>query len=201
MQFTAILLGTITTLSSLASAQYTNRSHAFNLVVESSTNKTLSGTRLTACHSGAAIETLCTYPAASDSISDEFYYNYTTQSKPTSGIITWNLPYNGNQIESEPLTFQYDPSTNVALPVFIPSEDNEVFVTFDKNNYLLVLSYLDDTKTPPGYKPQQLSRWQVCQTYYGSYTYTTLAWTLGSGKPQNPSCQAVKVKRVAITKS
>lgn len=197
-----VLTGFAACLSTLANAQlYQNRSEPFNLVLESATNKTLNGSRLVACHSGAAIESLCLYPSAANSESATFYYNFTTQTTPTSGIITWNLPLNGGSGVSEPISFQYDPTTNIALPLFYPSESNEIQFTFDKNHHLNVLAYLDDTVKPPTFKQYQLSRWQICQTYYGSYSYTTLAWVLGKGKPQNPSCQAVKVRRQAIPKS
>ena len=108
---------------------------------------------------------------------------------------------NGGDITvSEPLTFQYDPATNVALPLFYPGENSAVGFTFDKHDYLKVLASLDDTVKPPVYKQLQLSRWQICQTNYGGYTYTTLAWVMGKGRPQNPSCQAVKVRREAVPK-
>jgi hypothetical protein len=39
-------------------------------------------------------------------------------------------------------------------------------------------------------------RWYVCTTLVTSYTYSTLAWVLGSHSPQNPSCVKVDVVRV-----
>ena len=89
---------------------YANRSHGFNLVLQSS-NKTVDGIRLTACHTGAAEESLCTYSAPADSVSDIFYYNYTTEAGSTTGLLTWNLQAqssSGEITESEPLALQYD---------------------------------------------------------------------------------------------
>ena len=203
MHLTTILTGLAAAcLTTVTTAQLdSNQSDPFNLVVESTTNSTLNGTRLVACHSGAAIESLCIYPSTANSQSATFYYNFTTETTPKSGLITWNLPLGGGGIVvSEPLTFNYDLATNLALPLFFPSESSDVSFTFDKNNYLKVLAFVDDTVKPPTYKQQSLSRWQICQTLYGSYTYTTLTWVLGKGKPQNPSCQAVKVRAVTIPK-
>lgn len=92
--------------------------------------------------------------------------------------------------------FYSDPSTNVALPLFYPGNSNIQYVGFDKDDLMNVVSYLDDTKSPPtGQTPRVLKQWYVCNTYYTGYTYQTLSWVLGNGKPQNPSCVKVDVKR------
>lgn len=98
---------------------------------------------------------------------------------------------------SEPLMFSYDPGTNVAIPVFFPSLESPTYVSFDKNEHMYIKSYTNDTVTPPTYAdpPFKLYRWYMCETYYGSYTYQTLAWTVGKAKPQNPSCQKIEVVR------
>ena len=88
-----------------------------------------------------------------------------------------------------------DPSTNVALPLFEPGYD-ETYVSFDKNDFMYIKSYLDDTTSPPSSKERNLYRWYMCETYYTGYTYETLAWALGKYPPENPSCKKVGVKRV-----
>lgn len=94
------------------------------------------------------------------------------------------------------MSFYVDPTTNVALPLFMPGPDNQQQVAFDKRSLLTILGYVDDTITPPNYTdPKPYYNWYVCQTYYVGYTYRTLNWALGKGKPQNPSCVKVDVKR------
>lgn len=94
------------------------------------------------------------------------------------------------------MKFSIDSSTNVALPLFFPGTYDARRVAFDQNSELIIASYLDDTKAPPtGQFPARvLKRWHVCTTYYVGYTYTSLAWVLGNGKPQNPTCVKVEVK-------
>lgn len=97
--------------------------------------------------------------------------------------------------ESEPLTFFSDPSTNVALPLFEPTQTGQQ-VGFDTANCMHVQSSLDDTVNPPtSTKVRGLYRWYVCKTNFEGYVYETLAWVLGNGKPENPSCQKVDVVR------
>ncbi|QUC23448.1 uncharacterized protein UV8b_07689 [Ustilaginoidea virens] len=175
----------------LATAQEV-QSQPFNLVIKSQ-NKELDGRALSTCHSGAAIESLCLLPGSKAT----FHLNTTTGEEPgpggVSGALTWDLP-------AEPpipstMTFSIDPSTNVALPLFYPGRQNVQYVSFDSNDILNIVSYLDDTKNPPnGRTPRVLDNWYICKTYFG-YTYTTLAWVLGNANPQNPSCVKVDVKR------
>lgn len=95
------------------------------------------------------------------------------------------------------MSFYSDPSTNVAMPMFMPSYDQqEIF--FNKNNIMGIYSYLNDAVTPPtGDTVKVLKNWYVCETYYSAYTYRTLNWVMGNGsqKPQNPSCVKVEVER------
>lgn len=95
------------------------------------------------------------------------------------------------------MSFYVDPSTNIAMPMFQPSYDQQQ-VMFDKEGHMGIFSYLDDTVTPPtGDKVKVLKNWYVCETYYSAYQYHTLNWVLGNGnaKPQNPSCAKVQVHR------
>jgi hypothetical protein len=63
-------------------AQYTNQSAPFNLVLCSS-NATLNGALLGACHEGAAIEGLCPSIGGNASASyNQFNFNYTSEQTP-----------------------------------------------------------------------------------------------------------------------
>lgn len=94
------------------------------------------------------------------------------------------------------MRFYVEPSTNVALPLFEPDDDFQP-VTFVKSSQAMrIVSYNDDTARPPtAGKPKALNRWYVCSTNYLGYDYKTLTWVLGNGKPQNPTCKKVDVKR------
>lgn len=79
-------------LAGAVSAQ-TVSSKPFDLVIESS-NNTLNGQKLSACHSGAAIESLC----LAGNPGSQYYMNTTKgQEAPIkgttpSGTLIWNLP-------------------------------------------------------------------------------------------------------------
>ncbi|CAI7650865.1 unnamed protein product [Penicillium manginii] len=192
----------ITALASLlllgAATAQDIQSKPFNLVIQAD-KKPINGQKLAACHTGAAIESLCLAGGSGS----EFYLNTTEGSqgpipgyKP-SGALIWNLPYNGNAVESEPMSFYVDPSTNVAMPLFQPSYDQQQ-VMFDKDGLMGIYSYLNDAVTPPtDEKVTVLKNWYVCETNYSGYQYRTLNWVVGNGKakPQNPSCVKVQVHR------
>ncbi|RCI08387.1 hypothetical protein L249_8859 [Ophiocordyceps polyrhachis-furcata BCC 54312] len=177
------------------------QSKPFHLVIESS-DKHINGQGFTACHTGAAIESLCIYNKAERST---FYLNTTEGSESPlknyepSGVLVWNLPVQPTTY-SESMSFSVEPSTNVALPLFEPSPSSQ-YVTFDRQGRLAIVSYLDDTHSPPsGSQPRGLRNWYLCHTYYSAYSYHTLNWVLGSGKakPQNPSCVKVEVRRLYV---
>ena len=93
------------------------------------------------------------------------------------------------------MQLSYDPTTNVAVPLFEPA-DSGTPVGFDASNKMYIQGYVDDTVTPPSEDTlKDYYRWYVCETYAG-YEYTTLAWVLGSHSPENPSCVKVDVVRV-----
>ncbi|KAJ5087933.1 hypothetical protein N7456_011549 [Penicillium angulare] len=184
-----------------ASAQEV-QSKPFHLVISQAAKKSFNGEKLAACHSGAAIESLC---LAGDSGS-QFYLNYTKgEQAPVKGngfpgALVWNLPLGGGDppVESEPMSFYSDPSTNLAMPMFQPSYDQQDIFFDVKTQLMGIYSYLDDTVTPPtGDKVKVLKNWYLCETYYTGYTYHTLNWVYGNGKakPQNPSCVKVQVER------
>ncbi|RDA94625.1 hypothetical protein CP533_2485 [Ophiocordyceps camponoti-saundersi (nom. inval.)] len=188
-------------LSGIAAAQSV-QSKPFNLVIQSS-DKQINGQGFTACHSGAAIESLCMYKGGRST----FYFNTTEggesplKNYEPSGVLVWNLPVEPAPY-SESMSFSIEPSTNVALALFEPSPSSQ-YVTFDKEGRLAIISYLDDTRSPPsGSQPRALKNWYLCNTYYSAYTYRTLNWVMGSGKvkPQNPSCVKIEVKREYVKK-
>ncbi|KAL2060738.1 hypothetical protein VTL71DRAFT_9379 [Oculimacula yallundae] len=198
----ASILASILALATGISAQYyNNQSAPFQLILESS-NSTLNGKALYACHEGAGIEGLCIGSSGSPSTSDTFTFNTTEQGSPNTelpgqtGLVTWLL-HGGNFNASSSLQLTPSPTSNVAVPLFFPGDQGFANYGFDKKNKLFVAGYLDNTVSPPVYKSQAYYRWYVCLTNAG-YTYTTLAWTVGSAAPENPSCQKVDVKRVFI---
>lgn len=190
------------------------QSKPFNLIVQSD-SKELNGRAFSTCHEGAAIESICILKGSKAS----FNLNTTEGVEPgpggLAGVLTWLLPsrmlsrrhhiassgVTNKHIRTEPpipssMSFYSDPSTNVALPLFYPGDSNTQYVGFDKDDLMNIVSYLDDTKSPPtGQTPRVLKQWYVCNTYYTGYTYQTLSWVLGTAKPQNPSCVKVNVKR------
>jgi len=185
-----------------AIAQNLNQSAPFSLVL-SSANSTLNGSFLDACHEGAAIEGLCLGGDPTESYA-QYNFNYTAQDPPSSsnaalgtvGILVWEL-HGGNFNLSSPLSLSISPTSNVAVPLFTPGDDQETQIGFDKDEKMFIPQYSDDTVVPPLYGPKPLYRWYVCTTD-DTYLYQTLAWVIGEGKPQNPSCQKVEVKREFI---
>jgi hypothetical protein len=187
--------------SGLAAAQFDNQTAPFNLVLVSK-NKTIDGQYLYSCHEGAAIEGLC-LAGKKPTVSNQFNFNYSSQSVTpnptlgTPGYVTWVL-HGGNFNESEALGLYNDPTSNVALPLFEPGYSATV-MAFDDKNLLNIQGYVDDTVSPPKAGDWvAYYRWYACTTYYSGYTYQTLAWALGAGKPQNPTCVKVDVKRVFV---
>jgi hypothetical protein len=94
------------------------------------------------------------------------------------------------------MTLSYNPTSNVAIPLFTPSESGTV-VAVDPSGKLNIPSSLDDTVYPPVYDPKPVYRWYACETNAG-YQYQTLAWALGATWPENPTCQSVEILRVFV---
>ena len=184
-----LLLGS----ASVITAQYLNQSKPFNLVLESK-NPNATGKYLTPCHEGAAIDGLCLSTAADSG--DVYRYNYTDTSdfKSPSGLLTWILR-GGNFNATLPMQLSYNPSSNVAVPLFMPAQSGQL-ISFDKDGLMYILGYFDDRVQPLNRSAPATPyhRWYVCDTYVG-YAYRTLAWGLGEAVPQNPSCVKVHVKR------
>lgn len=114
------------------------------------------------------------------------------------GLVTYELQ-GGNFNVSEPLGLSYNQASNVALPLFGLSAESVVYMSFDIDDCLNIQSYIDD-RVPPPYDGSTTAyyRWYICETYFSSYTYTTLAWVMGQYPPQNPTCSPVGVKRVFV---
>jgi len=171
------------------------QSKPFHLVI-AGTDPTVNGKKVDACHSGAAIESLCIGEQGV-----ELYFNTTKgevaplKDYTVPGELIYNLPVEPTA-ESEIMSFYTDPATNVAQLMFEPGYDQQDVVFSKSTNKMVIVSYLDDGKTPPTEAtPRALNRWYVCQTLFEGYQYQTLNWLLGNGTPQNPSCVKVDVKR------
>lgn len=95
------------------------------------------------------------------------------------------------------MALSYNPTSNVAVPLFGPGGDSGTFVGFDKANKMFIAQYLDDSIVPPAYVPKAVYRWAICKTNAGYY-YTTLAWIMGSHSSDNPTCQKVDIVRVFL---
>ncbi|KAL9115817.1 MAG: hypothetical protein Q9227_000185 [Pyrenula ochraceoflavens] len=205
MRFLApVTVGLVSLFFSPVLAQYTDPSAPFNLVLLSSTNTTLNGSSLAACHTGAAIESLCVTGGAVSPGSDTFTLN-TSASAPSPPPAIGNPGYliyvlqGSNFNESEPLSLYIDPASNVALPLFEPGVESTTYaVAFDEKGLLNIQSYVDDTTSPPTLQTKAYYRWYACQTYFLGYQYLNLAFVLGEAEPQNPTCQKVDVTRVFV---
>lgn len=104
---------------------------------------------------------------------------------------------------SQAMRLEYSPWSNVVRPgiTFAQYEGSGEAVAFDKDCLLNIIQYQDDTLEPASEylnPPKRLYRWYICQTQYSGYRYTTLAWVLGPGLPQNPTCQKVDIKRMFV---
>ena len=143
--FSTSTLATATlALAALTSAQYLNQTAPFKLVLSSAHNETLNGSSLFACHEGAAIEGAClagrmtTIPTYASS----FQFNYSDSIPPqnadagTEGYLTYFLQ-GANFAISQPMELTMLESSNVAHPIFSPSETGTV-VAFDNKEMLNV---------------------------------------------------------------
>jgi hypothetical protein len=106
---------------------------------------------------------------------------------------------NGPANESEAMLMNYNPSSNIAVPMFSPTSENAQIVGFNGDNNMYIPAIGDDTVVPQNATARaNLTRWYVCETNV-RYRYTTLAWLLGNDSvPENPSCVKVDVKRVFV---
>ncbi|KAK0722806.1 hypothetical protein B0T26DRAFT_235088 [Lasiosphaeria miniovina] len=205
MKFTQIagVLAALTSSTGVLAQQQTNNQTGPFLLKLTSANETLNGNYLGACHAGAAIEALCLIGKNISTINRSaatFFWNYTIyDGQPSeSGSLVWTLQLSGGIMNvSEPLSVTYNPGTNVAVPMLTPGGVAQQ-VGFNGST-LYVPGYPDDSNFKYGEYPTnlsttQLTNWQACWLFAGSYYYNALAWVT-SGAPHNPTCQAVGVLR------
>ncbi|TKA73832.1 hypothetical protein B0A55_07624 [Friedmanniomyces simplex] len=153
----------------------------------------LNGTGLVPCHTGAAIENLCSAAIlnASQALYGPFQFNTTAWSVAANstagevGVLTYMLQ-GSNFNESEPMNLSYDSSSNIAAPIFMPGYP-QLTVAFDSDNRLNIPTYTDT-----GYAP--LYRWYLCDNSY-YYKYRSIAWVVGPGVPDDASCCPVGIYR------
>ncbi|TVY44828.1 hypothetical protein LSUB1_G001475 [Lachnellula subtilissima] len=176
------------------------QSAPFYLVLKSR-NSSLNGAYLSPCHEGAAENALCpTKEPLTDLTYNQFYYNSSVpDAQYPYGTLGWNLQIGegSNAIHvPQPMIFQYNDASNVAVPLIFFG--NPTSVEFGPDNRMTIFSFRDDTKPlslgNTNYSAH-LSRWYVCDTIPSWYLYQTLAGAMGNAKPQNPSCQKVEVYR------
>ncbi|KAG6127984.1 hypothetical protein E4U35_001922 [Claviceps purpurea] len=183
---------------SLAAAQVM-QSRLFQLVINSR-SKELDGRVFSACHVGAAIETICVYHDDKMPFRG-FRLNSTQDVQNTQapaggviGILTWDM--NTEPPIPSSMSLSINPASNVALPLFTPGIMTAQLVGFDLDDNMIIVSFLNDTVTPSATRSgYALQNWYLCTITYSSYTYVSLAWTLGREKPQNPTCVKITVKR------
>lgn len=94
----------------------------------------------------------------------------------------------------------FGPETNLALPYIAFNSQYDIF-GFNEEGFLVIWTSRDDSTTgsvqPIVPVVRAVNRWYICNSVtWAGYRYTTLAWLMGSGLPQNPTCQAVNVTRV-----
>jgi hypothetical protein len=197
-------------LAVAVSAQFYNEtSEPFNLVLTSD-NTTINGSTLSACHTGAALESLCLSSGGGVSNPTPIAattFNFNTSTNPftpnvtigTPGILTWTLKTTSFDVPSS-VYFNYDPTTDIAIPILTPGSERPQLLAFDQQDELNVQGYIDWTANPPNSTGLMKAyyRWYACQTYYAGYAYHNLAWGLGPRVPENPTCVSVGVKRVFV---
>ncbi|KAI1813891.1 hypothetical protein GGS20DRAFT_445253 [Poronia punctata] len=195
-QLSTALLGLAATVFA---ADDDNQTGPFSLRVKGTAKDSKIDGYLTACHAGAAIEAICYTEGTPEADSAQFYFNTTSSdtADSTVGSLTFNLPYNDDQILSQPLSLSYSPNSNVAVPFF--GFDAAVSVGFDDEKAIFIQSYQDDSVNTPETAPNpsgqsaDLYQWAVCWQYpVGSYYYQSLGW-IQAGSPHNPTCEEVEV--------
>ncbi len=128
-------------------AQNITQTGPFYLKITSSTNETINGQYLGACHAGAAIEGLCLdTKAQSGSNYNFFYLNQTDYGAglPPTGTLVWNLPYTGPDgpaIASQSLSFNTgNLGSNVIVPLF-GLDSNYPYIGFDDSSKAYVQAF------------------------------------------------------------
>ncbi|OTB04234.1 hypothetical protein M426DRAFT_321083 [Hypoxylon sp. CI-4A] len=191
----------------MAQGPYTNQSAPFALVLQSS-NASLNGLKLSACHSGAAVESFCLDESVHTPAFQTFFFNGSASPPPSgtnpgflpSGLITWTFTGGTPEFtQSTAMAFMYNAASNLAFPLIWPADADAQEVSFTDDGLLAVGANIDDTLAQPepfdNYVTYLTDRWAICRTYWQGYQYVALQYVLGVREPQNPSCQLVAVKR------
>jgi len=101
----------------LVNGQFLNQSAPFNLIL-GSTNPAYDNSTLSACHEGAAIESLCVYSVTqvrrpNTNLINQYQLNYSSFDGPGYGYLTWLLPYTGKYLlESQSIHLVTKPKIN-----------------------------------------------------------------------------------------
>ncbi|KAK0674238.1 hypothetical protein QBC41DRAFT_51861 [Cercophora samala] len=203
----ALLASSSSVLAQFQGTTY-NQTGPFLLRVVAADNDTLVGKYLTTCRAGAAIESLCIGSNDVNNFTLSFYYNYTiVNGQPSkTGFLTWWLPVisaEGPMTISEPMSLVFEPGSNVALPMFTPTQAGTPVGW--ENDALFIAAPYDDSKFRPNVYPnatttdgsimRQLRNWHSCWVLYSAYYYNSVGWVSG-GKPRNPTCEPVSIVRV-----
>ena len=196
-------------LYATAHAQFYNITSKPFQILLTSTDGSINDT-VSACHVGAALESLCLSNSNSTSKPNPtpystFNFNTSIYTQPstdpaigTQGILTWTLPTNSGDIPSS-VSLNYDPTTNSVLPILYPGSNIPQILGFDSSDELVIQGYIEFTSDgPKAGTPKPYKRWYACKTYYTGYQYEALVWGLGAAKPENPTCVPVSVKRVFV---
>jgi hypothetical protein len=99
--------------------QFLNQSAPFNLIL-CSTNPTYDNSTLSACHEGAATESLCVYNVSqirqlnTNRIS-QYHLNYSSSFGPGYGYLTWLLPYTGKYLLESASISSFDSKVSISL--------------------------------------------------------------------------------------
>lgn len=147
--------------ATLASAQEYNTSKPFTLKLTSS-NSTINGQFLDACHAGAAIEELCLAGTnGTANAYNTFALNTTDNSgysgeEYETGVLVWTLE-GANFNESEGLVFNPSLSSNVVAPEFEPSYSNDYVGFDDDDNMFIYSSYYDESEFTAGVYPTEVT--------------------------------------------
>ncbi|KAK4230839.1 hypothetical protein QBC38DRAFT_383074, partial [Podospora fimiseda] len=183
-----------------------NQTGPFLLKVTSASNTSLNDLYISTCRAGAAIEGLCLGDHAVDNNTWNFFWNYTVFDGVPSetGILTWTLPVVGANIltVSEALSLNYNPGSNVVLPLFTPGQGTSV--GWDDNT-LYIPGLYDDALFQPNQYPDPvalasannqllLKNWYACWIYFGAYYFHAIAW-VSAGLPHNPTCEPVMLEK------
>ncbi|KAF2660793.1 hypothetical protein K491DRAFT_16300 [Lophiostoma macrostomum CBS 122681] len=195
--------------------EFAFRSPRFNLIYLSD-DLVLNGTLASTCHEGAAIDGLCgTNASVLPSLVERQVFTHNTSDEfkgipnpDFPGALSWTWLLGSNKTVESVMAFQYTPSSNVAPLNFMPKDPGTATaVSFDPCNNMYIQRAIDDTVVPPppASGDQSTSRllmkdyhWYICQDV-DRYRYMALSWKVGAfGRPQNPTCKKVLVKRVFL---